>query len=55
MDTAPKPDPALSWEDESLPSEVRRKLWQEENKEAIEAWNRWDEEHGSPLDRYRAF
>ena len=50
MDTIPKPEPALSWEDETLPPEVRRKLWKEENKEAIEAWNKWVEEHGLPLD-----
>lgn len=34
-----------------LTEEDRR--WMAENREAIEAFNRWDEEHGSPLDEYR--
>lgn len=29
--------------------------WQEENREMIEANNRWVEEHGLPLDKYRLF
>jgi antitoxin CcdA len=29
--------------------------WQEENREAIEAHNRWVEENGIPLARYRLF
>ena len=29
------------------------KKWLEENRDAIVAFNAWDEEHGSPLDRYR--
>lgn len=33
----------------------RERRWKEENREAIESWNRWIEKHGSPLDRYRAF
>lgn len=33
----------------------RERQWQEENKDAIEAWNAWIEEHGLPLARYRQF
>jgi antitoxin CcdA len=29
--------------------------WQEENREAIEAWNVWIEENGLPLAKYRQF
>lgn len=29
--------------------------WHEENRSAIEGWNRWITKNGSPLDRYRAF
>jgi antitoxin CcdA len=32
---------------------VRR--WQQENREAIEAWNRWTDENELPLARYRLF
>ena len=32
-----------------------RKAWNEENREAIEAWNAWVEKNGIPLERYRAF
>lgn len=33
----------------------REQRWKEENREALESWARWIQEHGSPLDRYRAF
>jgi antitoxin CcdA len=33
----------------------RWRRWQEENREAIEANNRWLEENGLPLDKYRLF
>jgi antitoxin CcdA len=33
----------------------RERQWQEENKESIEAWNAWVEEHGLPLAQYRQF
>ncbi len=33
----------------------RERSWQEENKDSIEAWNAWVEEHGSPLAQYRQF
>ena len=29
--------------------------WMAENREAIESFNRWYEENGSPLDQYRSF
>mgnify|MGYP002782045875 CR=1 FL=1 len=36
-------------------SEEKRRLWREENREAIEAHHKWVEEHGVPLARYRMF
>ena len=36
-------------------SERRRARWLEENREAIESNNRWVEEHGLPLAKYRMF
>jgi antitoxin CcdA len=33
----------------------RRRRWQEENKEAIAAWNVWAENNELPLDKYRQF
>jgi antitoxin CcdA len=33
----------------------RWRRWQEENREAIEANNRWVEENGLPLEKYRLF
>ncbi|MEI9852987.1 MAG: type II toxin-antitoxin system CcdA family antitoxin [Sphingomonas sp.] len=33
----------------------REHAWQEENREAIEAWNAWVEEHGIPLAEFRQF
>jgi antitoxin CcdA len=41
-----------------LEEQVRKSLretWLEENQEAIEGWNRWVEENGLPLARYRQF
>jgi antitoxin CcdA len=35
--------------------EERVRRWQEENREAIEATNRYVEEHGLPLAEYRQF
>lgn len=29
------------------------RLWMEENREAIEGWNRWYEQNGHPLDAYK--
>lgn len=33
----------------------RAEAWQEENREAIDYWNAWVEEHGLPLAKYRQF
>lgn len=33
----------------------RDKRWQEENRGAIESWNRYIAEHGLPLARFRTF
>jgi antitoxin CcdA len=35
--------------------EERAKRWGEENREAIESWNRYVEEHELPLEEYRLF
>ena len=35
--------------------EERKRRWQEENREAAEAWNGWVAENGLPLARYRQF
>lgn len=35
-------------------SAERGRRWQEENKEAIAAWNDWAEKNELPLDKYRA-
>jgi antitoxin CcdA len=35
--------------------EERKRRWQEENREAIEASNAWVATHGLPLARYRQF
>ena len=40
---------------EAALKEERKRRWQEENREAAEAWNAWTEEHGLPLERYRQF
>ena len=29
------------------------KRWQDANRDAMEDFNRWDEAHGSPLDKHR--
>lgn len=34
---------------------ARAEKWIEENREAIEYWNAWVEEHGIPLAEYRQF
>jgi len=33
--------------------EMRRQRWREENRPAIEAWNRWVEENGVPFEELR--
>jgi len=33
----------------------KERLWKEENREAIEAWNAWIKEHGLPFAEYRGF
>lgn len=33
----------------------RDRQWQDENREAIQAWNAWVEENGLPLEEYRQF
>ena len=41
-----------------LAAEVKRereRRWKEENREAIESWNRWLEKNGLPLAKYRMF
>lgn len=38
----------------ALREEVGRR-WREANREAMESTNRWIEQHGLPLDRYREF
>ena len=40
---------------EAQVSKARAERWQVENKEAIEYWNKYVEEHGLPLARYRIF
>lgn len=40
---------------EAALKEERKRRWQEENAEAIEAWNVWVRENGLPLARYRHF
>jgi len=36
-------------------SKTRAERWIEENRDAIEFWNRYVDEHGLPLARYRQF
>lgn len=36
-------------------SDERSKRWQEDNREAIDAYNAWIEENGVPLAEYRMF
>ena len=33
----------------------QERRWKEENREAIEGWNRWYEKNGHPLEKYRLF
>lgn len=33
----------------------KTRLWKIENRDAIEAWNRYVDEHGLPLENYRQF
>lgn len=33
----------------------KERRWKEENREALESWNRWVEENGIPLAEYRQF
>lgn len=33
----------------------KERLWKEENREAIERWNRYFEENGLPFSEYRGF
>ncbi|UZK65536.1 type II toxin-antitoxin system CcdA family antitoxin [Sphingomonas sp. M1-B02] len=39
---------------EATRKEMTRR-WQEENRERIDAWNAWIDEHGLPLAEYRQF
>ena len=44
--------------EQGLEQQVRQSLreaWIEENREAMESWNKWVEENGLPLARYRQF
>jgi antitoxin CcdA len=38
-----------------LTKKERERRWREENCDAMEAWNRYVEEHGLPLEEYRLF
>lgn len=38
-----------------LTREERAKRWREENREAMESYNRYVEAHGLPLEEYRLF
>ena len=40
---------------EAALKQERKRRWQDENAEAIEAWNVWVRENGLPLARYRRF
>jgi len=33
----------------------QERRWKEENREAFDYWNRWVEENGLPLEKYRLF
>ncbi len=33
----------------------QERRWQDENRDAIEGWNRWYEKNGHPLETYRLF
>jgi antitoxin CcdA len=36
-------------------SETKAEQWKRENRAAIESWNKWTEENGLPLAKYRQF
>jgi antitoxin CcdA len=36
-------------------AEEKARLWKIENREALETWNKYVEEHGLPLAKYRQF
>ena len=36
-------------------SAEKSRRWKEENREAIESWNKWVEDNGLPLAKYRMF
>ncbi len=36
-------------------AQTRAERWREDNRDAIEYWNRYVEEHGLPLAKYRQF
>ena len=36
-------------------AEEKARLWKIENRDALESWNRYVEEHGLPLAKYRQF
>ena len=40
---------------EATVAKTRGERWLEENREAIDYWNRYVDEHGLPLARYRQF
>ena len=40
---------------EASVAKTRAERWIEENRDAIEYWNRYVDEHGLPLERYRQF
>lgn len=35
--------------------EERGRRWKEDNREALESWNRWIEKNGLPLEKYRVW
>lgn len=47
------PKPVTRTEDAD--ARERKRQWEEQNREAIEAWNRWTEENELPLAKYRMF
>lgn len=36
-------------------SQTKAEQWKRENRAAIESWNKWTEENGLPLAKYRQF
>ena len=51
----PKPERTFRLKRTPLSRELSEaaKAWLKQNQAAIDEFNRWDEEHGSPLDEYR--